>query len=87
MTIPSVSSNALGYGAFLGLYANMRYQLLNGIDRTMLNHFDVLGVAIFFSTALRYSYLADALSSLIVLVLCFILIIPLQLTNVCLHIT
>lgn len=63
MTIPSVSSNALGYGAFLGLYTNMRYQLLNGIDRTMLNHFDVLGVAIFFSTALRYSYLADALSS------------------------
>ncbi|KAG6517223.1 hypothetical protein ZIOFF_020603 [Zingiber officinale] len=53
VTIPSVSSNALGYGAFLGLYANMRYQLLNGIDRTMLNHFDVLGVAIFFSTALR----------------------------------
>ncbi|CAL9079353.1 hypothetical protein MUK42_27194 [Musa troglodytarum] len=53
VTIPSVSTNALGYGAFLGLYANMRYQLLNGLDRAMINHFDVLGVAIFFSTALR----------------------------------
>ncbi|WOL04160.1 hypothetical protein Cni_G12881 [Canna indica] len=53
VTIPSVSTNALGYGAFLGLYANMRYQLLNGIDRAMVSHFDVLGVAIFFGTALR----------------------------------
>eukprot|EP00262_Sarcandra_glabra_P006398 TRINITY_DN1865_c2_g1_i4.p1 TRINITY_DN1865_c2_g1~~TRINITY_DN1865_c2_g1_i4.p1 ORF type:complete len:525 (-),score=91.26 TRINITY_DN1865_c2_g1_i4:170-1744(-) len=51
--IPTVSTNALGYGAFLGLYANLRYQLLCGIDRAMFNHFDVLGVVIFFSTALR----------------------------------
>lgn len=54
MTIPSVSTNALGYGAYLGFYANLRYQLLNGVDRTMINHFDVLNVAICFSTALRY---------------------------------
>ncbi|XP_068664133.1 protein RETICULATA-RELATED 1, chloroplastic-like [Aristolochia californica] len=53
VTMPSVSSNALGYGAFLGLYANLRYQLLCGLDRAMINHFDVLGVVIFFSTALR----------------------------------
>uniref|UniRef100_A0A5B6ZD49 Uncharacterized protein n=1 Tax=Davidia involucrata TaxID=16924 RepID=A0A5B6ZD49_DAVIN len=53
VTIPTVSSNALGYGAFLGLYANLRYQLLSGIDRAMINHFDVIGVALFFSTALR----------------------------------
>ncbi|KAJ0977330.1 hypothetical protein J5N97_012804 [Dioscorea zingiberensis] len=53
VTIPSLSTNALGYGAFLGLYANLRYQLLFGIDRAMSNHFDVLGVVIFFSTALR----------------------------------
>lgn len=55
VTIPSVSSNALGYGAFLGLYANLRYQLLCGFDRAVVNHFDVIGVALFFSTALRYT--------------------------------
>ncbi|KAJ9687378.1 hypothetical protein PVL29_016030 [Vitis rotundifolia] len=53
VTIPTVSTNALGYGAFLGLYANLRYQLLCGVDRAMINHFDVIGVALFFSTALR----------------------------------
>ncbi|XP_034700927.1 uncharacterized protein LOC117925928 [Vitis riparia] len=53
VTIPTVSTNALGYGAFLGLYANLRYQLLCGVDRVMINHFDVIGVALFFSTALR----------------------------------
>ncbi|XP_015893670.1 protein RETICULATA-RELATED 1, chloroplastic [Ziziphus jujuba] len=53
VSIPSTSTNALGYGAFLGLYANMRYQLLCGYDRAMFNHFDVIGVALFFSTALR----------------------------------
>ncbi|GMJ12645.1 hypothetical protein like AT5G24690 [Hibiscus trionum] len=53
VTIPSVSTNALGYGAFLGLYANLRYQLLCGFDQAVVNHFDVIGVALFFSTALR----------------------------------
>nr|CAD1820039.1 unnamed protein product [Ananas comosus var. bracteatus] len=53
VTIPSVSTNALGYGAFLGLYANLRYQMLCGLDQALFNHFDVLGVALFFSTALR----------------------------------
>ncbi|KAK6135412.1 hypothetical protein DH2020_030831 [Rehmannia glutinosa] len=53
VTTPSVSSNALGYGAFLGLYANFRYQLLCGLDRTVTSYFDVIGVALFFSTALR----------------------------------
>ncbi|XP_028775477.1 protein RETICULATA-RELATED 1, chloroplastic [Neltuma alba] len=53
VTVPSVSSNALGYGAFLGIYANLRYQLLCGFDRAMISHFDVIGVALFFSTALR----------------------------------
>ncbi|KAL4597584.1 hypothetical protein ACB092_11G001100 [Castanea dentata] len=53
VTIPTVSTNALGYGAFLGLYANLRYQLLSGFDRAMISHFDVIGVALFFSTALR----------------------------------
>ncbi|XP_071931203.1 uncharacterized protein [Coffea arabica] len=53
VTIPSVSTNALGYGAFLGLYANLRYQLLCGFDRAVVNYFDVIGVGLFFSTALR----------------------------------
>lgn len=59
MTIPTVSTNALGYGAFLGLYANLRYQLLCGIDRAMINHFDVIGVALFFSTALRLVFIQE----------------------------
>jgi len=53
VAVPTVSSNALGYGAFLGLYANLRYQLLCGIDRAMFYHFDVIGVGLFFTTALR----------------------------------
>ncbi|XP_030513240.2 protein RETICULATA-RELATED 1, chloroplastic [Rhodamnia argentea] len=53
VTIPTVSSNALGYGAFLGIYANLSYQLLCGSDRLLTNHFDVIGVALFFGTALR----------------------------------
>lgn len=53
VTIPSMSTNALGFGAFLGLYANMRYQLLCGFDRAVTNHFDVIGVALFLSTAFR----------------------------------
>lgn len=53
VTIPSVRTNALNYGAFLGLYANLRYQLLCGFDRAMVNHFDVIGVPLVFSTILR----------------------------------
>ena len=53
VTIPSVSTKAPGYGAFIGLYANMRYQLLCGFDRAVTNHFDVIGAALFLSTALR----------------------------------
>ncbi|KAI3448318.1 hypothetical protein Pfo_004983 [Paulownia fortunei] len=53
VTIPSVSTNALGYGAFLGLYANLRYQLVCGFDRSITSYFDVIGVTLFFSSALR----------------------------------
>ncbi|KAJ0010260.1 hypothetical protein Pint_32828 [Pistacia integerrima] len=61
VTIPTVSTNALGYGAFLGLYANLRYQLLSGFDRAVINHFDVIGVTLFLSTALRSIFLAKVL--------------------------
>lgn len=54
MTVPSISNNALSYGAYYGLYANLRYQFLCGLDRSMANQFDVLGVTIFFGTAMRY---------------------------------
>ncbi|KAL8197686.1 hypothetical protein R6Q57_006251 [Mikania cordata] len=53
VTIPAVSTNALGYGAFLGIYANLRYQLLCGFDRAMVTQFDVIAVGLAFSTALR----------------------------------
>lgn len=53
MTLPNVSTNALGYGAFLGLYANLRYQLLCGLDQYTIKRFDVLGMAIFIGTTLR----------------------------------
>ncbi|CAL5438834.1 unnamed protein product [Camellia sinensis] len=52
VTIPTVNNNALGYEAFLGIYANLCYQLLCGIDKAMINCFDVIGVPLFFSTAL-----------------------------------
>ncbi|CAI0375737.1 unnamed protein product [Linum tenue] len=53
VTVPPVSTYALGYGAFLGLYGNVRYQLLCGFDRAVVNHFDVIGLALFLGTALR----------------------------------
>lgn len=63
VTVPSISTNALGYGAFLGIYANLRYQLLCGFDRSISSHFDVIGVTLFFSTALRYPSLSPTLLS------------------------
>ncbi|KAL9258421.1 RETICULATA, chloroplastic-like protein [Drosera capensis] len=53
LTIPSVSTNALGYGAFLGIYTNLRYQFLCGFDRAVTSYFDVIGVALCFSAAMR----------------------------------
>ncbi|XP_057850083.2 protein RETICULATA-RELATED 1, chloroplastic [Cryptomeria japonica] len=51
--IPSVSTSSLGYGAFLGLSGNLRYQLLNGMERVIHDRFDVIGAVICFSSALR----------------------------------
>ncbi|CAI9103892.1 OLC1v1002477C1 [Oldenlandia corymbosa var. corymbosa] len=53
VTVPSVKTNALGYGAFLGLYANLRQQLLFGLDRAAMNYFDVIGVPLVLSMGLR----------------------------------
>jgi hypothetical protein len=51
--IPAVSTSASSYGAFMGLSGNMRYQLVNGVERLMQDHFQHLGVVLFFSAALR----------------------------------
>ncbi|KAK4800462.1 hypothetical protein SAY86_020949 [Trapa natans] len=53
VTIPSVSSNALGYGSFLGICANLSYQLLCGADMVVADRFDVIGVSLAFGTVLR----------------------------------
>lgn len=55
VTIPPVTTNSLGYGAFLAVNANLRYQLLCGVDRTMMHFFDAVGPALFCSTVLRYA--------------------------------
>uniref|UniRef100_A0A0D6R078 Uncharacterized protein n=1 Tax=Araucaria cunninghamii TaxID=56994 RepID=A0A0D6R078_ARACU len=53
LLIPPVSTSSLGYGAFLGLAGNLRYQLLYGIERVMHHHLNDIGLVIFLSTALR----------------------------------
>lgn len=53
IVVPSVSTSSLSYGAFLGLSGNLRYQMLYGLERALHDHFDVLGVVIFASAALR----------------------------------
>ncbi|KAF2293772.1 hypothetical protein GH714_004609 [Hevea brasiliensis] len=46
VTVPPMSNYARGYGAFLGLYANLRYQLLCGFDRAVVNHLMILNVQV-----------------------------------------
>lgn len=53
IVVPSVSTSSLSYGAFLGLSGNLRYQMLYGLERALHDHFDVLGIVIFSSAALR----------------------------------
>ncbi|KAH7516417.1 hypothetical protein FEM48_Zijuj10G0133100 [Ziziphus jujuba var. spinosa] len=51
--------------AFLGLYANMRCQLLCGYDRAMFNHVDVIRGALFFSIALKFFSMKHLLAAYI----------------------
>ncbi|BBN14756.1 hypothetical protein MPTK1_6g14250 [Marchantia polymorpha subsp. ruderalis] len=53
MPIPSVSTSALSYAAFMGLSGNVRYQLLNGLDRVMGQNMNSIGLVIACTTALR----------------------------------
>lgn len=52
-----MSTSSLSYGAFLGLSGNLRYQILYGLEQALHDHFDVLGVVIFSSAALRYVFI------------------------------
>jgi hypothetical protein len=54
LPLPSVSTSALSHGAFLGVPGNLQYQLLNGAERVMQQHFNHLGVVLFCSTVLRF---------------------------------
>ncbi|XP_074287564.1 protein RETICULATA-RELATED 5, chloroplastic-like [Silene latifolia] len=51
--IPPANMNALGYGAFLGLYTNWRYQMVYGMDKLFSNRFEVIRVSLFFYAAFR----------------------------------
>jgi len=51
--VPAVGQNALGMGAFAGLSCNLRYQLLAGIDRSMFQTYNSLGLVVASTTILR----------------------------------
>lgn len=51
--VPSASTSALAYGAYLGLSGNLRYQLVYGAERVMQQTFNSVGVVIAFSSLLR----------------------------------
>ncbi|GBG69600.1 hypothetical protein CBR_g4430 [Chara braunii] len=51
--VPSIATGATGYGAFLGISSNLRYQLINGIDRGMGQSFNNLSFVILCTLALR----------------------------------
>lgn len=53
LSVPAVSASALDCGLFLGLHSNIRYQLLCGIDRMLVEYFDVMGVALMLGSAGR----------------------------------
>eukprot|EP00898_Chlorokybus_atmophyticus_P002733 jgi/Chlat1/3460/Chrsp23S08828 len=52
--VPGVGTSALGYGAFVGLAGNLRYQLLAGLDRVMSTQFNHMGLIVFANLAARY---------------------------------
>ncbi|KAL3691714.1 hypothetical protein R1sor_005365 [Riccia sorocarpa] len=51
--VPSVSTSALSYAAFMGLSGNIRYQLLSGADRVLSQNLNSIGLVIACTTALR----------------------------------
>ncbi|CAI5486959.1 unnamed protein product [Closterium sp. Naga37s-1] len=53
VAVPSPAKSAVAFGAFTGLSGNLRYQLLYGADRVLLEHFNHIPVAILGTTILR----------------------------------
>uniref|UniRef100_A0A7S0N4C8 Uncharacterized protein n=1 Tax=Pyramimonas obovata TaxID=1411642 RepID=A0A7S0N4C8_9CHLO len=54
LATPSTAHSASGYGAYCGLTGNVRYQLLNGLDRYMLNTFSSLPLTLGVSALARF---------------------------------
>ncbi|CAI5532168.1 unnamed protein product [Closterium sp. Naga37s-1] len=54
VVVPSASTSAVAYGEHTGLSGNLRYQLLYGLDRMLLQHFNHISVAVLGTTALRW---------------------------------
>jgi hypothetical protein len=54
VTVPSVGVSSLGYGAFMGLSGNLRYQLIGGLERFMTAKYANLGFVTFATTLARF---------------------------------
>ncbi|KDP26460.1 hypothetical protein JCGZ_17618 [Jatropha curcas] len=48
-----MGANAIGAGINAGLYSNLRYQLLCGIDRGLVSYFEVMGITFCVGSAIR----------------------------------
>jgi len=53
MRVPSVKQSAIGMAASLGLFANMRYQIISGFDRYLFDHANYLWSYLTLSGLLR----------------------------------
>lgn len=53
LMVANICASAVGAGLFMGLYSNLRYQLLCGIDRGLVGYFDVMGVPLCLGSAMR----------------------------------
>ena len=53
MPVPSVKQSALGLGASLGIFANLRYQTISGFDRYLFDHANFLWSYLTLSGLLR----------------------------------
>merc|ERR1711964_196804 len=53
--LPSFASGAIGFGVFMGLNANLRYQLINGIDLYTFDRTPLLSAYLILSVLIRAS--------------------------------
>jgi len=54
LATPDASHQAAGYGAYCGITGNLRYQLMNGLDRYMLNTFSSLPLTLGVTALARF---------------------------------